>query len=1005
MNFKSKFIIFLLILCIFSTLTCVSANDNQTEVLADNPDYHSFSDLNQSISESEDELELKYDYQYDDFKIFLNKSNEFTINGNNHEINGITGNSSFLINSGDIVTINNLTFRNCTNALLMLKSSVVFNNVKFIDCSGEKAFKSFIYSSNGNLTFNNCVFNMMDGSYSAVINDGPQLIINNSLFEGGKFDCSLISASRINLIIENTTFANMTPRCAVDYLGRNLTVKNSKFLNIDSRFSAGGIMGKFFPKEKYDHFLIEDCLFSNVSSANDGGAIYFDLNSGSEGKLQVLDIFNCEFNDCSAKFGGAILNIGGVLNIVNSSITNNFAGFEGGAIYTTCGDVNIVHSIISNNSASKNAGALYFDMGTLSILNSNLTNNKVLTESDNGVNGIFGNDININLDNVIFDNGGIGFYANFAGKPILKNITQNNDIFSLNNTDYIVYVENPGIKLNLTTNSIVVDKLPSMFDSRDWGWITPSKIQGNNDDCWAFATVASIESSLLKSTGTSFNLSQNFVQQYQLKYDVNGDLRNIFTGFSYSGLGYALSWNGALLMKTHYDDRGLVGKADNNESRIHIQDALIIFGGQNDTDTLLKQAIMKYGSATVQIIDGSSSKGLNFTDGNIAVMDHATHFISVIGWNDNLSGENNTQGVWLTKDSLTGFDKSPYSIREWFGIDKFAIVPQQVAVAYIFENNIDYHVNYQTDLTGLTGFDGNYTQYSNEFTSKYDELIGAVGTYFNGSGIDYSFDVYVNGKLMHTQKGVSEFSGFRTIVLNKYIPVKTGDVFKVVFKSNALPYQAYSRTHYVEGMTFVSADGENWMDFTLQNKTVCLKVYTVADDTKITANKNISVDYSGGSYFSVKVGTADGRAVGAGESVKFTINGKIKTVKTDNNGVARIKITQLPKTYTIKTTYKGKTVKNTVKVKQVLSAYKATVKKTAKKFTLKAKLKINGKLVKNKIIKFKFRGKTYKAKTNSKGIAQVTIKKSVISKLKKGKSYSVKVTYLKDTIKSTVKVK
>ena len=100
-----------------------------------------------------------------------------------------------------------------------------------------------------------------------------------------------------------------------------------------------------------------------------------------------------------------------------------------------------------------------------------------------------------------------------------------------------------------------------------------------------------------------------------------------------------------------------------------------------------------------------------------------------------------------------------------------------------------------------------------------------------------------------------------------------------------------------------------------------------------------------------------------------------------------------------------KSLKNIVTVKQVLSAGKVTVKKTAKKFTLQAKLKINGKLVKGKVIKFKFKGKTYRAKTNKNGIAKVIIKKKIIKRLKKGKKYAVKVTYLKDTIKTTVKVK
>ena len=65
----------------------------------------------------------------------------------------------------------------------------------------------------------------------------------------------------------------------------------------------------------------------------------------------------------------------------------------------------------------------------------------------------------------------------------------------------------------------------------------------------------------------------------------------------------------------------------------------------------------------------------------------------------------------------------------------------------------------------------------------------------------------------------------------------------------------------------------------------------------------------------------------------------------------------------------------------------------------------NGKLVKGKVIKFKLKGKTYKVKTNKKGVAQKTLNKKVIKKLKKGKTYTVKVTYSKDTIKTTVKVK
>lgn len=56
-------------------------------------------------------------------------------------------------------------------------------------------------------------------------------------------------------------------------------------------------------------------------------------------------------------------------------------------------------------------------------------------------------------------------------------------------------------------------------------------------------------------------------------------------------------------------------------------------------------------------------------------------------------------------------------------------------------------------------------------------------------------------------------------------------------------------------------------------------------------------------------------------------------------------------------------------------------------------------------LKKKFKGKKYPAKTNKQGIAKVTIKKKVIKKLKKGKKYTVKISYLKVSIKTKVKVK
>ena len=166
--------------------------------------------------------------------------------------------------------------------------------------------------------------------------------------------------------------------------------------------------------------------------------------------------------------------------------------------------------------------------------------------------------------------------------------------------------------------------------------------------------------------------------------------------------------------------------------------------------------------------------------------------------------------------------------------------------------------------------------------------------------------------------------------------------------------------------------------------------------------------YFDGSKFKARIVGDDGNFVGKNQVVTIKLNKKTYKVKTDSKGYVTLKIlsTVKPGTYKLTATYKGQTIKKTIKVKQNLKiAKKYSVKKTAKKLVIKATLKNGKTAVKSKKITLKINGKKFSAKTNKKGIAKFTIKKNVIKKLKKGKTYTVKVTYLKNTIKTTVKVK
>ena len=164
---------------------------------------------------------------------------------------------------------------------------------------------------------------------------------------------------------------------------------------------------------------------------------------------------------------------------------------------------------------------------------------------------------------------------------------------------------------------------------------------------------------------------------------------------------------------------------------------------------------------------------------------------------------------------------------------------------------------------------------------------------------------------------------------------------------------------------------------------------------RILENKDLTMDFTDKSKFVVKVIGDDGNIAPKGEIIDIVANGVHYASKVGKKGYASLTINLLPKKYKLIAEYKGFKTTNKLHVKQILKAFKKTTKvKKGKKLVLKAKLKwSNGKAIKGKVVKFKLKGKTYKAKTNKKGIAKVTIKKKVTKKFKKGKKYKVIISY------------
>ena len=352
------------------------------------------------------------------------------------------------------------------------------------------------------------------------------------------------------------------------------------------------------------------------------------------------------------------------------------------------------------------------------------------------------------------------------------------------------------------------------------------------------------------------------------------------------------------------------------------------------------------------------------------------HAVSVVGWDDNYPKENfgiipPGDGAWIVKNSWgTNFGENGFLYVSYYDQTFLQYIPDRIfryATAIIIENTVPYNKNYQYDLMWGEGFDtGNSTaSYMNVFEALDDDLIAAVGTYFNQSGINYTVEIFVNDVLKLTQEGVSPYLGYHTIKLNDYIPVKKGDVFKAVITSNGVPFIDLSdtRVHYTRNISFVSIDGQPWQDAYDLGYIACLKVYTVAlpfyteDLVKI---------YKNDSKFEANIGVAN-------QTVTFEINGGTYNRISDENGTARIAINLNPGNYTIKTTFNGTTVENSITVLPTLIADNLVKYfRNASQFYITL-IDGQGKSVAGKNVTMNINGVFYNRLTNENGTARLNI--------------------------------
>jgi len=593
--------------------------ESKDEILADNP--KTFTQLSLDINASANTFDIHSDYAFssesDDSYVIIDKNN-FTINGNNHVIDGNDKSRIFFISGGNI-TINDLLFINANftqGGAIYSLGNITLNNVTFIsntanrggsvyidfgelncfDCKfidGNSSYGSAIYSSNSNTNIENSYFTSkyLDTRGSVYSRYG-NLSIKDSIFTD-------ISSNRLasvyalygDLFIDNCLFTNITSKNAAAIFSQNcrVFVNNSRFSNLKSNISAAA-MGL----NEFKECEIENCTFVNLTSHNNAGAIFAE----AEDENKSAAIKNSEFVDCSSGFGGAIVYLEGILSITDSKFVNNTAEYYGGAIYTSFVNLNIINSSLTGN-RGENYTVLYFDNGKLFIVNSTLTDNKALNSSE-PVYALYLNDAVAKIENSTIDNGEFNIYGNFVKSYESLNNALDEGSVSIDNQNYIYYVENTGVVLNLTNNLLISEEYPSRFDLREMDLDTPVKYQGMMGSCWVFSVIESLESALLRATGLEYDFSENNVQDLEIKYYPTGSTTSTEGGYELWSLNHALSGYGVVPENEDiYDELGKVSRYLESENRIHLQDAYFVMPNSTDYINNLKKGIFNFGAVTI----------------------------------------------------------------------------------------------------------------------------------------------------------------------------------------------------------------------------------------------------------------------------------------------------------------------------------------------------------------------------------------------------------------------
>ena len=620
-------------------------------------------------------------------------------------------------------------------------------------------------------------------------------------------------------------------------------------------------------------------------------------------------INHTNFINCTSMFGGTLLQLGGTLNIIYSTFENNTGLISGGAVYTSNTTTYVGACNFTNNKAETlYGGALFIDYGSLECELSNFTKNYAV---DGG--GIYIYDSVYTIEQCIFTDNGEAIYTCYDSKGSYQknNKFKNNDKIVLDQAFLATYVDQSGKQIVLNPLKIEGSPSDSYFNLAKQGLVTPVKDQGNMGACWTFGIAGAFESAFLIATNITLDISENNIQNLVLRYSAYGDLNSLESGNYLMGVGYILGWLGVISTENDvYDELGKISPIIFDENAYHAFDAIFV---DTSSQSDLKESLTKYGALDI-FIYGANKDSDYYNPDTYGLYYNGTvqgnHYVTLVGWDDNYSADNfkikpEGNGAWICKNSWgTDWGDEGYFYVSYYDN---SLKVNATTIGFTFNNTELYNKLYQYDVCGFSEkyysmTSGDQIEYMNVYTSIGEDLIAAVGTYFENANSDYNITIYVNGSEMYSQSGKSAFSGFNTIKLNQYVFITEGDIISVKIRSASAPILENSRIIFQKDTSFIDI-GQGMQD-TSNKYLVTIKTYTINNTAAIN---NLKEYYSEFNEFAI---------LSDYEDLVLTLkqNGTTIASATVKDGIADFGIVLNPGMYALVYTLNDKTLISNVEI-------------------------------------------------------------------------------------------